>query len=982
MGAIEQRLKDEGIMKTNIRLRLAPSLLGLTALLAAGLYMARSHALIALDQQPVAWVAPLDFSNYKLSSGTSVAFRGDYIRATWDGDLVAYNIPASGSWSVKWRAREQLPAAGSRKIFTSTASGFGVPFRWSGGSAISSSQQAALGDATNGPKVLDFLRGDTSNEVTTSQPNALFRKRFSSIGGVIHSRPYYDGNEVYVGANDGMLHAFDAATGVERFAYVPSMLFAAGKLKSLSTPYSSGLVYTVDAPITIGKVGTSKLLFAGLGAGAKGLFAINVSNPAPGDESAAAAMAKWEITAASSGYSNLGNVMAATQLVKLNNGETALLVPNGLNSSGGVSSLFVIRASDGARLAEIAAGSKLSDGSENGLGGIAAVDKDGNGTVDLVYAGDLKGTLWKFDLSANTLPTSGSALYVPDSSVARAITAAPSVSLHPGGGFLVNLGTGRVYSDADLTTTTGDYLYGIWDNGSVSSVNTSNLITQTLTTHTVSSPAATVRTASSNAVNYSSTVKGWRIALGSGERLIGGDTLTESGRYTVTTTVPNSGAAQGAWLVEVTALTGAAPSVPFFDLNGDGAVKSDNSDRVNIGTSSFIPMAKFLGAGVYSQPVLAQYSSTLDLPFLNYNPNIALPSYTTVITTTPGTSGVYGGHFDYDIFYNCASAKEITKGNCDGHKHTHEYDDKYNVVGVNMRNASDPSFNLSNPIPSTSTPSFKILLANTRWSPAATMVIGDTISGQSWKLPVSPEGFLSDTPGGPAKVFTRDVASLSKFIYVLPLTAFGAKDWGTGQVRAGLIPTTTGCIQSNSNPAAAWMDGAFTIQIVDASAGANDVQAVTSSLYQTEDPPGGYRLKDNASARGKLVVQYASFWHAGKCRTDSGWTMAPPIDSSSDGKGSSPSGTDDPKGEYASGVAGGPEGASTSIKNYYNHNGSTIEVLVTITQDSSGIRQVIKNTSGMVLNDTKSGIGDINKASLQLGQKARLGRLGWKEIIR
>ncbi len=968
-------------MSSTLRLRTAPMLLGLIALLSAGLYMARSYALIALDQQPVAWVAPLEFSNYNLASGTAVAFRGDHVRATWDGDLVAYDIAASGAWTVKWRAREQLPAAGSRRIFTSTASGIGKAFRWSGTSAISATQQAALGDATDGPKVLDFLRGDRSNETSDSVPDNLFRRRFSPIGGVIHSRPYVDGSTVYVGANDGMLHAFDAATGVERFAYVPSMLFTGGRLKSLSTRYSSGLVYTVDAPLTIGRVGSAKLLFAGLGAGAKGLFAINITNPAPADESAAAAMAKWELTETSTGYANLGNVMAPTQLVKLNNGETALLVPNGLNSTAGVSSLFVIRASDGARLAEISAGSKLADGTENGLGGIAAVDKDGNGTVDLVYAGDLKGTLWKFDLGGTTLPTSGTALFTPDAAVARPITAAPSVSLHPAGGFLVNFGTGRIYSDADLTSTVSDYLYGVWDNGTVFS---SSLVNQTLTTHVLTSPAATVRTASSNAVSYSGSNKGWRITLGTGERLVGGDTLTDSGRYTVTTTVPNSGPTQGAWLVEVTALTGAAPSAPFFDLNGDGAIKTDNSDRVVIGASTAIPVAKFLGAGVYSQPVLAQYNSTLDLPYLNYNPNIPLPSYTTVVTSTPTTSGVFGGHFDYDIFYNCNANSEITKGNCGGHQHTHEYDDKYNVVGVNMLNPSDPEFLLSNAIPSTSTPSFKILVSNTLWSPAATLVIGDKISGQGWKLPVSPEGFLSETPGGAAKVFTRDLSSLSKFIYVLPLTAFGAQDWGTGQVRAGLIPTTTGCIQSNANPAAAWMDGAFTIQVVDASATGAHAQANTSSLYQASDPPGGYRLKDNVASRGKLLAQYSTFWHAGKCRTQAGWSMAPPIDSSSDGSGSSPAGTDDPKGQYASGVTGGPgsQGGPTTVKQYYNNNGTTVEVTVTTSYDSDGIRQIIQPTSGGLPIDVKSTFGDVNKANLQVGQRARLGRLGWKEIVR
>lgn len=966
-------------LKRPARLSFLPtSTVAWLSMFVAGIFCSSAvRAQIALDQQPVAWVSPIEFSNYKLSSGSAVAFRADYVRGSWDGDLVAYNVSNTGTWSPKWSAQQQLPAHGSRKIFTSLASGNGAAFRWA---SLSPTQQAALGDATNGPKVLDYLRGDPSNAATATNPAALFRGRFSRLGGVVHGRPYFKGAEVYVGGNDGMLHAFDAATGVEKFAYVPSMLFANGKLKALSSKDSIGMNYTVDAPLAIGKVGAATWLFAGLGAGAKGLFALDISNPSPSSESGAAAMAKWEITPASTGYANLGHVMSAVKVVKLNGGETALLVPNGLNSTNKVSSLFVIRASDGVLLKEISAGAVSTI--DNGLGAIAAVDRDGNGTVDLVYAGDLQGMLWKFDLSSTTLPNSGTVIFTPDASTTRPITAAPSVSAHPQGGMLVNFGTGRVYTDADLTSTESDYLYGIWDKGAVTS---SSLVVQTLTTHSVVTPAVIARTASSNAVNYDGANKGWRITLGPGERLVGGDTLTDGGRYTVTTTVPNAGSGQGAWLVEVSALNGGAPAKPFFDLNGNGVI--DDADRVtsNTGASEqlLVPVAKFLGSGVWSQPVLAQFGDTLDLPYLNYNPNVALPTYTVQITAVPptpvGSGGVYGGHFDFDIFYNCDPKETITKANCAGQEHVHEYDDKFNVVGVNMLNPSDPGFMLSRALPSTTSPGFKILLANTRWSPAATMVIGDTISGEAWKIPVSPEGFVAETPGGPAKVFANR-AALNKFIFVLPLSALGGRDWGTGQVRAGLIPTTTGCVQDNANPSGAWMDGAFTIQVVAASANGGDVQPNTSSLYQASDPPGGFRLRDTNGARNKLIAQYTAFWHEGLCRTQGGWSMAPPIDPSSAGTGSSPAGTDDPKGNFAAGVTGGPGSADGGTVTKYFYNG--VEVLVVLQSSITGVRQVITTLSGTVLSDATSSFGELKIANLQKSDPARLGRLGWKEIIR
>ena len=333
------------------------------ALASVGLYWASHAAFFALDDQPIASIGALEFSAFDLSRGGAVAFRGDYIRATWDGDLVAYDMAANGAAAVKWRARTRLATAAwdtGRKIVTSSASGSGVGLRWNGSPALTTAQQAALGDATEGPKVLAYLRGDATHERTPTNPGGSYRQRFSKIGAVVHARPYYHdhgvdtaGNataRVYVGANDGMLHAFDAGTGNEVFAYVPSMLF--GKLRDLTIASSTTFRYYVDgllavAPVTVGST-TRTMLIGGLGSGAKGLYGLDVSNPTPADEAAAAAMAKFEITEASTGFANLGNVFGAPQIVKLNNGATVALVPNGVNSSAGVASLFVINPTTGA----------------------------------------------------------------------------------------------------------------------------------------------------------------------------------------------------------------------------------------------------------------------------------------------------------------------------------------------------------------------------------------------------------------------------------------------------------------------------------------------------------------------------------------------------------------------------------------------------------------------------------------------------------
>lgn len=981
--------------------RLGRALIGTAAAAALSGFATGAFALTALDDQPVTAIGAMAFNRYDLSGGGAVAYRGDYLRSTWDGDLVAYDVAASGNATVKWQARKQLAAANwntGRKIFTANASGTGAPFRWSGSPSLGDAQRAALGDATEGPRILDYLRGDASNEYTASNPGGLYRQRHSRIGAVIRSRPYWyeHGRDaggqpiarVYVGANDGMLHAFDAATGNEVFAYVPSMLF--GKLKDLSVssstaykPYVDGLLAVAPVPTAGGRM---TLLAGGLGAGARGLYALDVSNPSPASETEAAAMARFEISDTTAGFGNIGYVHAAPQIVKLNDGRTALLVANGVASATGVSSLFVIDALSGARLAEIAAGS----GPDNGLGGLAAVDRDGNGTVDVVYAGDLKGTLWKFDLSASGLPSSATALFTPAAGTARPITVAPSVMQHPLGGLFINFGTGQAYEPADLTHTGAEYVYGIWDSprATATSLVTPTLATESVTVASVTTP---YRVASASTVNYGAGARGWRVALGNGERVIGGDTLTDSGRYVITTSIPNSGSTQGAWLLQLDALTGGRPSQPFFDVNGDGQIsRQDDSDRIRVGATSTLvaPSGRFLGAGAWSQPVLVKINSTVDRPYFNFNGNTVLTATQTQFKPPAGESGVYGGHFDFDIYFNVCNALSGDY-DCPTNNHTHQYDDKWDVVGVNMLNASDPAFNLVNAIPGTSA-SFKILVTNVNWSPAARLKVvrdnGDgttvTIDTSVWQLPLSPEGFLAATQGGAALTFTR--ANLKTFTYRLAVTGFGAKEWrpGSGDTRAGLIPTQTGCVRGNkggqgANPTGPWMNGALTFQVVSAAAAAADVQPTLPA------DAGGYRLKSTAAAQALQLAQYTTFWHHknGKCYGDPGWQKGPVTHAGGDKASTRPPGTDDPLGGAQNGDAvddGQPPTGTSTVRLY---NG--VEVIVTLTFTDAGVTQEIRRKSDNVILDTSvSAFGSIIRAAVQLGNRPRLGRLAWKELVR
>lgn len=945
--------------------------------------MAPAQAQIDLSNPPVGWVAPMEFSTFRLSSGSAVAFRSDYIRSTWDGDFVASTVGSTGSTSVLWRARQMVPAWNQRLIFTRNLAGQGVRFEaiTSGtGNGVHGAQLAQLGATTaEAAARLNWIRGDASQERTSSNPQGSMRPRFSRLGAFVHSRPYHDAGTVYVGSNGGMLHAFNAATGAERWAYVPSMLMGDGRFQALSAPFAQTFPYMVDGDMAIGRVGAQKLLVASLGLGGRGLFALDITNPTPANVDTAALMSRWEITPASSGFSNLGHVMSAPRLVRLNDGRDVVLVPNGLNGSAGTASLFVIDPSNGTRLAEIPAGNATS----NGLGAIAAVDRDGNGTVDVVYGGDLAGIMWKFDFSGQSLPAAATALFTPATGTARPITAAPSVMAHPRGGMMVVFGTGRLLTQADLASTDTEYLYGIWDSPQASGTP----VTQTLTTHTLTGGVVQARSASANAVDYTAGARGWRIALSGGERLVGNDTIIDSGRFIVTTTTPG-GTTPNAWLMQVAALTGGALGKPFFDLNGDGQIRDDTSDRVPVTGGTLVPVGKRMGTGVWSQPVLAQVSNTLDIPFLNFNPNTALAAYTTTVTQPPPpptSGGVQAGHFDFDIFYKCNSKSRISKDSCTN-LHVHEYDDKFGVVGVNLVNASNSGFNLRNAISRADT-RFKILVSNPLWSPAAALVIGPDIAAPAWQLPLSPEGFVAATPGGEALVFTRQEleAAPRRFMFVLPLDAFSDRDWGTGVVRTGLMPTQTSCMQANANPTGAFMDGAFTVQIVDHNTSASEVLAIPAANG------GGFRLQDTNGARNRLLAQYSTFEHHpnDRCRFTSGFTFTPPANNSPPGDTETrASGSDDPRGSFyntvinTGGGSGGGGGGGTGSGGIVTHFFNNVQVTVERIFSENGVQQILRNTSGTVVSNTSSSVGSTQRSDLQQAERARLGRLGWREVLR
>lgn len=628
------------------------------------------------QNQPTGYVAQNEVTSYFLNSGTEVLFRPDYQREYWSGNLYAYPLDTAGvaNTAAEWwtgGAAEHIDAQNynsGRLIATMKDDGTGIPFRYTD---LSATQQGYLGSSA----VLDFLRGNRSGEV---QNGGTLRERESVLGDIIHSRPFYIADAsyptVFVGANDGMLHAINAGVdtsgGQERWAYVPSMLLS--KMVNLSiSPYVHD--YFADGQVNISTIlsDTKRILVGALGAGGKGLYALNITGSSgltAGAETDVANKIMWEITpgkvnyanpATTNAYINLGYTYGTPTIAKVG-GTDAVIIGNGYNNNATgdyQAYLYVINANTGQRISAIMAGTSGTAASPNGLSTPVAIDINNDGSRDIAYAGDLNGTLWKFDLSAGT----STALYV--TLPAQPITATPAVANHPNGGYMINFATGAMFTTADTTDTSVHYVYGVWDGATGT-----NIVTQTLTER-VFSPER-VRRVSANAMNWGSD-KGWKVALPlTGEKVVGEGSYIVNGRFffsthnpTISILAPNTGTKVYGenWLMELDYLSGGTKNLPFLDLNADSLI--DDNDRIKyissdakpgaavdgdpIMTTDGIPVGKFVANGVMSQPILV-HLNTLNNTVFNSNPDITLP----IVSTE---RGVAGGHFDVDIYYATAT---------------------------------------------------------------------------------------------------------------------------------------------------------------------------------------------------------------------------------------------------------------------------------------------------------------------------------------
>lgn len=540
-------------------------------------------------------------------TASTEAFKAGFDTSDWSGTLSKFAVDQNtgqATGTALWDAAPLLTARSpsSRNIFTwdsASSPRKGIPLQWT---SLNSAQQAKLNDNPNttavdndglGSERVDYLRGNRARETTAP----FMRRRNSLMGAIINSQPTYLSGPiglfqdnfppgspeavaagptgagatyakfaasvarraptVFVGANDGMVHAINALDGQERFAYLPNMLIENKKAAEYTNPTHSQLVTGVDSRLRVQDVfirGQWRTVLVGsMRLGARGVFALDVTDPS----AFGAGNVLWEFSNTSTGGAALGYTYDSANIMRLSTGKWVVVVSSGYFPTTNLdprgepdpassdpnkdkTSLFVLDLETGARIAEIqTASAPQSVPLSFGLSTPAVYDLNSDQVDDIVVAGDLVGNLFRFDLTSTdpaqwkvdlmfktytTTPTQTNASTLPR----QPITSMP-VALRDtqrNGSPIWVVGTGKYLGKEDRTaigiaSNVGPQaIYGVRDYGTAST-NYPSLPSQ-MTAQTLTQPSANSRLLTTNAI--SSTGRGWMIPLNiaaePGERVV------------------------------------------------------------------------------------------------------------------------------------------------------------------------------------------------------------------------------------------------------------------------------------------------------------------------------------------------------------------------------------------------------------------------------------------------------------------------------
>lgn len=620
----------------------------------------------------------------------------------WRGELSAYAISA-GTHAVaatpSWNASSLMDAStfstSNRLVLTHNGTE-GIPFLWANLPDADKTALRGPDSATVGENRVNYLRGVRTLEVANG---GTMRNRKSRLGDIVNSNIWHTAKPLrmgvdhaghkafrdstnalnnnngrtpalYVGANDGMLHAFNASNGRELFAYVPKAMYATLRDHTL-TSYTHK--YYVDGHPFTGDAMTSEntwrtVLVSGLGGGGRGYFVLDVTNPA--SVNAASVMIDKTVpantpdtdTTKDEVEDDIGHIYAqpvldsvtgsrSEQIVKLNNGRWAVVMGNGVNSVNERPVLLIQYLDAPRELARIVA--SATKGGANGLSAPRLIDVNGDGTMDIAYAGDLLGNLWKFNLlsktssdwgvsswsntpGAATCQTNGASPTVctpfavaKDSTGTRqSITAPPLWVTHPVGGIQLLFGTGRNLTAADRSDANTQTIYSVRDKSTYETVTpeapakpylrtqsegganiTDNNPRTNLVQQTVVNPVGNTNyfNTSDNAVDYRAPAnkRGWYFDLpASRERVLVSPQFFEGQKAIIGSTVPTMGStgescdltttAEDNWINVLNIITGKPSSTPVW-ASEDGSLAK--ATRTRFGAGEFVTINN-TGGGV------------------------------------------------------------------------------------------------------------------------------------------------------------------------------------------------------------------------------------------------------------------------------------------------------------------------------------------------------------------------------------------------
>lgn len=483
-----------------------------------------------------AFTTSFSTSQPQVSDSNNPSFGTTYDPSNWTGEVIANQLSFNSagdpaqveSWRATAKLATQLATTGwdtNRRVVTWNGSA-GVAFR---STTITAGQLATLDTAyrfgDDSADYLNYLRGDRTHEQasTVSGSSKAYRTRAKLLGDIVGSKaravgppalplseasnPGYSAFKIaqasrptvlYVGANDGMLHAFNGAlngteAGKEIFAFVPSATFngptgspGVNGLASLGRPAFSHHSFVNATPkdfdvdldktwngVSVGVSATPtpdwhSILIGGLGKGGRSYYAIDVTNPATiTSETIAAGRVLWEFTAPEMGYT-----FGEPIVVKTRKYGWTVILPSGYNTPDGKGYLFFVNPRTGELLEKVGTG-EGSTTSDAGFAHANAYLVDySDGYADAVYGGDLLGNLWRFDITA----TSGAYPMMPDKLAVltnaaddvQPVTSRPSMELHPKTKKrMVLVGTGRLLDSSDINSTQEQSFYAIEDGNQV-----------------------------------------------------------------------------------------------------------------------------------------------------------------------------------------------------------------------------------------------------------------------------------------------------------------------------------------------------------------------------------------------------------------------------------------------------------------------------------------------------------------------------------